>query len=341
MMKDKRVSSKDVAREAGVSQATVSYVLNQNPNVKIRPETRQAVLDAARRLNYHVDYIARNMRLGKSSSVAIVSNSNMPSYIFLRILEGIKSSLKDRNYSLTVSFANYTDIRDAEFIKSYYSNLVDGIVFVFCDLTEQDTDFLEEHQIPYVTINANYQPHGRHQIKTDLHPAMSDAVAQLKAAGHTSIGYIGQFAGDEKAMRYSAYRAAMREHKMRVQSRYVYKISGDESLMESAIAAQLDPVLADGKLPHVLLCDSILAGFYVQRYLHKNHISMPDKIALVVIGSNDFCKRVYPTLSAVEAPLHAIGFRGSEFLFDIMESEGKTPADSIVLKWQFIRRESC
>ena len=52
-MRKKRVSSKDVAKEAGVSQATVSYVLNNNKNIKIKPETRQAVLDAVKKLNYH------------------------------------------------------------------------------------------------------------------------------------------------------------------------------------------------------------------------------------------------------------------------------------------------
>ena len=63
MKRKNSVSSKDVAREAGVSQATVSYILNNVQNVKIKPETRQAVLDAVKKLNYHPNQIARGMKL--------------------------------------------------------------------------------------------------------------------------------------------------------------------------------------------------------------------------------------------------------------------------------------
>lgn len=335
-MRDKRVSSKDVAREAGVSQATVSYVLNNNPNVKIRPETRQAVIEAARRLNYHVDYIARNMRLRKSASIAIVNNLAMSSYVSMRALEGIKASLVERNYSVTICFGSYTDIQDAEFIKYYYSNLVDGIIFVFCDLKQADITFLENHRIPYVTINANTQPFARFQIKTDMKPAVSDAAAHLKEKGCGSIGFLGQFAGDEKSMRFSSYRAAMREHNMRVQNRFVFHVANNEQTMEEEIAARLN----GAKLPHALFCDNVNAGFHTLRYMQMNNIKVPDEISLVILGTNTFSKRVYPAFTAVEAPLYTMGYRGSELLFDIMESEYKTHSDAIVLQWQFVARES-
>lgn len=55
----KRITSKDVAVEAGVSRVTVSYVLNDVKNVKIKPDTRERVIAAARKLNYHPHSIAK------------------------------------------------------------------------------------------------------------------------------------------------------------------------------------------------------------------------------------------------------------------------------------------
>ena len=104
MGREKRVSSIDVAREAGVSQATVSYVLNNVKGVKIKKETREAVIAAAKKLNYHPNLIARSMRLKKSMSIGIVSDKNVSNFMFMKTLEGIKDALLPRNYSIMMCF---------------------------------------------------------------------------------------------------------------------------------------------------------------------------------------------------------------------------------------------
>jgi len=335
-MKDRRVSSKDVAREAGVSQATVSYVLNNNPNVKIRPETRQAVIDAARRLNYHVDFIARNMRLRKSASVGIVTDADMSNFPFVRALEGIKASLVERNYSVVMCFGTGSDIQDAEYIKYYFSNLIDGIIFVMRDLKQEDVKYLEKNQIPYVSINGNAQPNARYQVKTDMRQAVTLAIAQLKAKGITNVGYLGQFAGNEKSMRFSAYRYAMRENKLRVASRHLYPINDNENLIFDEICGQLDGI----ELPQAIVCDNVNMGFYTLRYMNKNGIRVPEDVSLIQLGTTEFSRRTYPTISAVEAPLYNMGLRGSELLFDIMDYGYGVHGDPIVLQWQYNQRES-
>ena len=92
-MTKKSVSSRDVAKEAGVSQATVSYVLNNVQNVKIKPETRKAVMEAAKRLNYHPNYIAKGMKLNKSMSIGVVTEKNVTNFYFMKALEGIKDAI--------------------------------------------------------------------------------------------------------------------------------------------------------------------------------------------------------------------------------------------------------
>ena len=71
-MARKRVSSRNVAEHAGVSRTTVSFVLNDVPGVRIRPETRQQILDTARQLDYHPDATARRMAAGRTRVIGFV-----------------------------------------------------------------------------------------------------------------------------------------------------------------------------------------------------------------------------------------------------------------------------
>ena len=87
MGRTRKVSSKDVARLAGVSQATVSYVLNNTQGVKISDHTRQAVLAAAKKLNYIPNQCARGMRLKKAMSVAVVSDKDVSNTRFMSVLK--------------------------------------------------------------------------------------------------------------------------------------------------------------------------------------------------------------------------------------------------------------
>ncbi len=127
------ISSRDVAREAGVSQATVSYVLNNTPGVRIKHETRQAVLDAMAKLNYHPNHIARGMKLSKSMSIGVVTDRNVTNFYFMKTLEGIKDGTQSHNYSITLLFNKAGNASELEFIKYYSSYRLDGIIFcLFC-----------------------------------------------------------------------------------------------------------------------------------------------------------------------------------------------------------------
>ncbi|MCL2170926.1 MAG: LacI family transcriptional regulator [Defluviitaleaceae bacterium] len=334
-MKYKRVSSKDVAREAGVSQATVSYVLNNNPNVKIRPETRQKVMDAAKDLNYHVNYIARNMRLRKSTCLGIVTDIDMSSNIFLRALEGIKDAVVPRNYSLSIGFGAPEDISDAEYIKYYYSNLIDGLIFVFCDLTDRQIRYLENNTIPYVLISSSQNQIANFQIKSDIAPALDEAVANLKASGITEIGFLGATAGDNKRVRFDAFAKVMEKNGLNVDKSLLFKIGTNENNLESEIAKALGK-----KTPRGLICDSLNAGFYGLRHLHKSGISLPNDVSLVMIGTTDFSQKTTTAISAVEAPLYDMGKKGADLLFGLIDNEIKGKEAAITLKWQFVKRET-
>ena len=89
----KSVTAKDIARVCGISQATVSYVMNNKEGKKISEATRQLVLKTARELNYVPNSTARSMRTNRSMSIGVVSGRNNLTIGFSHILRGIKEYL--------------------------------------------------------------------------------------------------------------------------------------------------------------------------------------------------------------------------------------------------------
>ena len=88
MGSDKRkITSKDVAREAGVSQTLVSFVLNNAQDKKINPATREKVIETARRLGYRVNIHARNMRTSKAEAIGFLSEWDLTSFAAAPVLK--------------------------------------------------------------------------------------------------------------------------------------------------------------------------------------------------------------------------------------------------------------
>ena len=103
----KTTTIKDVAKEAGVSISVVSYVLNNNPNVSISKETREKVLDAAKRLNYTPNRIAQSMRTKKSMIIGLATFWDISDSVFTDVLKGVDEVVGQKGYSVT--YCNITN----------------------------------------------------------------------------------------------------------------------------------------------------------------------------------------------------------------------------------------
>jgi DNA-binding LacI/PurR family transcriptional regulator len=331
----KRVSSKDVAKEAGVSQATVSYVLNNAKGIKVKPETREAVHNAAKKLNYHPNLIAKSMRLKKAMSIGIVSDKSIVSYMFMNVLEGIKDALVDRNYSMTFCLNKSTDIENADHIKYFSSNRIDGVIFAYANLSEEHIQYLNENKIPFVVIHSNVKEGMRHLVRTDMSEAIYQSVTHMKDKMGNKIAYLGANAGNENSPRYQGYVKALSRCSIPYNEDYIIKLPDNDE----QICSFLDQYFAKLEtLPSAIVCEKATFAFNFIKYASQRGISIPEDIAITAIGTSNFSSYSNPSLSAVEAPLYAMGYTGCEMLFDIMNE--KETEEVVVLEWKFVTRDS-
>jgi LacI family transcriptional regulator len=329
------VSSKDVAREAGVSQATVSYVLNDVPGIRIKPETKEAVLAAAKRLNYHPNLIARSMRLKQAMSIGVVSDKNVSNYLFMKALEGIKDALVPRNYSITLCFDKGTEVETAEAIRYYNSNRIDGIIYAFADIADEQIAYLIDHAIPFVVIHPHPATEPLNLIKTDLDQALVAAVQHLAGRGATRIAFCAEEGKEATDRRYRGFLRALAGLGLPHDPAADLRLPGGQIPAAEGFDAFFRRA---GTRPQALITATTGLGFQLLQYAAAHRIAIPDDLAVIGIGTSRFAKLSHPTLSAIESPLYDMGFTGCELLFNVIN--GETARRAVVLEWTFEPRAS-
>ncbi len=318
-MTKKSVSSRDVAKEAGVSQATVSYVLNNVQNVKIKPETRKAVMEAAKRLNYHPNYIAKGMKLNKSMSIGVVTEKNVTNFYFMKALEGIKDAIKKYNYAITLIFNKHEDIpeelTDMEFIKYYNSNRLDGIIFAFNSVDEEVFTYMNAEGIPFVMVDVNASGYDAYEVCTDLLDHMADIMDFFASKGVRNVGYAGPISRCPVDKRVERLKTAARNSGIEVLDKHIIKSSWDDTEINKAITG----LLAGNERPQAIVAGRPRFGLYIAKCAAILDIKVPDELRIISLGSSNFYKLAHPSVSAVEVPLYEMGFKAAEKLFDIMK----------------------
>ncbi|MBM7583321.1 DNA-binding LacI/PurR family transcriptional regulator [Caldicoprobacter guelmensis] len=335
MRKKKSVSSKDVAREAGVSQATVSYILNNVKGIKIRPETRQAVLDAIKKLNYHPDQIARGMKLKRSMSVGVVTDRNVTNFYFMKTLEGIRDGLQAHNYSVSLLFNKYESIQEAEFIKYYNSNRIDGIIFAFASISDEDMAYMDSMGIPYVMVNTYSSGKDVGEVCTDHLAHIQEVIGYFKSKGVKYIAYAGPVPRRANDKRLEAFKEAMVLHGYQVKDDRIVLGGQDNGEVCRAIMELLE---GRDSRPDAILAASPRFGMLTVKSCHMLGIRIPQDVRIVAVGSSNFFELIYPTLSSIELPLYDMGLKAAEMVLKAIDDGSIAP--TIVLPSEFVIRES-
>ena len=333
-MGKKSVSSRDVAHEAGVSQATVSYILNDVKNVSIRPETRAAVLEAVKKLNYHPDEMARGMKLKKPMSIGVVTDRNVTNFYFMKTLEGIRDGTQKNDYSVTLLFNKPEDIAEADYVRYYNSNRLGGIIFAFASISDETVDYLTTYGIPFIKVDAVQSSKDIYQVCTDHLSHIPAVIEHFLAKGVNRIGYVGPSPSKASDGRLEAFKNAMCGYDLDAGEDLIATSAFNDDEMSAAIKR----LLSSDRRPDALLAGSPRFGLISLRCALSMHIKVPEQLKIIALGSSNFFSIVFPSLSAVELPLYEMGFRSAEMLSERMK--GNEIQKSIILPSELVVRDS-
>lgn len=325
---------KDVAREAGVSIATVSRVLN---NVgPVDEDTRERVQHVARRLKYVPSALGRSLSMKKTDAIGLLLPDLFGEF-FSEVLRGSDQTAQQAHYHLVVSSShnNKEEIRAA---LTMMRGRVDGLVIMSPHIDAETLNENLPHSLPVVLLNCYVESDKFDSLNIDNYGGAFAMTRHLLEHGHRRVAIIkGTEKNIDAAQRLSGYCDAMRQFGGELDERL--QTSGtfsEASGYDAAIALlELHP------RPTAIFASNDSMAIGALSALRDKSVEVPQEIALAGFDDVPIAAYLTPTLTSVKVGIHHLGVRAIETLLHAVRNKNAHHKQQVVLPTELSLRESC
>lgn len=334
-------SIRDVARQAGVSPATVSRILNNDPTYKTTVETRQRVLRSVTELDYKP--LVKKSRKTKPQpdqmrlSIGCVMVSSKGRYsdpYFMAILSSIEEELGKLGGEVTL-IRTTQELTSQGVLDGLLKAQLDGLVLM-CQIEESLFQVLHARYPHIVGVDTGYMPID--SVEYDHMRVSEMAVQYLHRKGHREIGFIGGglLGGNAvKSRRYRSYCETMTDLDLSVNPDWVVDCAWDDKLCMKGISR----ILKSGHMPTAFYAASDLMAMAALRALYQAKVRVPDDIAVIGMSNIEMSQYANPPLTTINVPTNEIGFVVAKVL--VSRIHGDTSLyKHILLPSELIERDS-
>ena len=329
-----RVRLSDVAKRAGVHTATASRALNPAARDGVNSDTVRRVEQAARKLGYVPNTLARGLRTSRSYVVALAV-PDITNALFPPIVRGAERVLSRAGYTLVLTDTNNDANTERSQIASMRARGVDGFIIATARWSDPAVRELVASDVPTVLVNRRDADSGLPYIGGDDRHGMQLCVEHLAALGHRSILHLaGPNNTSTGRERTAAFRSALRA----LGRSSAGSVVECETYTEEAGATATHDLLARGVPFTALVAANDLIAMGVVDALREHGIACPDDVSVTGYNNLSYVGRVTPPLTTVGVPLNLMGELAAEALLRwIADPAGHTPVQSL-LPVEFVER---
>lgn len=325
---------KDVAREAGVSIATVSRVFNKIGSVN--EDTRDVVARAARRLNYIPNPVGRSLSTRRTDAIGLLLPDLFGEF-FSEVLRGSDQTAQAARYHLVVSSShnNKEEIRAA---LTMMRGRVDGLIVMSPDIDAETLTATLPRTLPVVLLNSQIENSGFDSITVDNFGGACSMVRHLLGHGHTRIAVItGRERNFDSAERLRGYAAALRGAGLSPDPSLQVNGEFDESSGYEAVRHLLS---LPSRPTAIFACnDSMAIG--ALSALRDQGVGVPEEIALAGFDDVPVASFLTPTLTSVSVGIHQLGIRAIQTVLHAFRHRNEHRKQQVVIPTQLSLRRSC
>lgn len=336
----KKVTIEDVARHAGVSNGTVSAVINEKNSVKW--ETRKAVLRTMKELHYRPRASARSLKKESTEHSIGLLVREIGNPFYTAIASGVIDYAGSKGYLVLIASSEGNHINEENITSSFSTKDIKGAIIspVLEGTAEIEHLFrLKTINFPFVLLE-NVKGIQANVVSIDNIKAVKQAVKFLIDGGHSKIVH---FAGPKHAShtyeRIDGFRRAYSE------SHFAYNaemIVSTGAHFEDGYRACLEYFRGrtPENFPTAIVCYNDLVALGVMAALAEMRIRIPDDIS--VVGNDDisFARHIPVPLTTIRAPMFELGRRAAEILIRNIESSEAMSIENVVLDAEFVVRRS-
>jgi LacI family transcriptional regulator len=311
----------DVAKAAGVSRTTVSFVWNNTPHSNIPEATRRRVLQVVQELNYIPNIPATNLAKGKTMLIALVvrqTSEQMSADLYAgEFIRGLTSTIEAADYHLVIHAAEpNTEI--STYGQLIRTRKVDGLLIASPLVNDPEVKLLHDEGTPIVLNGASDNPD---IPSVDVNNAESayTAVRYLLDLGHRRIGHISNapFSYRSSWERLNGYRQALEDAGIA----YDPALVREGAFTDASGCAPMLALLDLRERPTAVFIGSDAVAFGALEAIHSRGLRIPEDISIISFDDIPIIKYLRPPLTSIHLPAYDIGKRAGEMLLKILNGE--------------------
>lgn len=324
---------KDIAKLAGVSSASVSRILNNDPTLNVPLETKQRVFHAAQELGYQKKkkkFDDNVMSVGIIQWFSPIQETEDPYYLSIR--QGVEEFCFQNKIAIKRAFQ--TDI-------DYLASL-EGVEGLICigKYSHADMDTFRNLCPNLIYLDMNIDPIHECSIVLDFKNAMKSVIQYLSQLQHRTIGYLGglEYTGQElypDVRKKYFIRFCEEEH-----------IDFQDYIIEDAFSIEsgfnmMSELIQKNKIPSALFAASDPIAIGAMRALNQNGIRIPEDISIIGFDNINTANYTSPPLTTIFAPTFDMGYMGARMIYDAFQRNENISPVRIQMPCFLIERESC
>ncbi len=326
----------DIAREAGVSIATVSRVFNNSP--RVAPHTRKRVLEVARRLGYQPHVSAQSLARRQAQLVSAVVPM-LTNYFFVEVLRGLQDRLAESPFDLLVYAAPTLADVDAHLERALQRGRSAGVMLFSTPLTQERVELLKRGRQPIVLVDSFHPDFD--SVSIDNEQGGYLATRHLIEHGYRRIGLLMAHPDSVPAReRRYGYERALREAGLTLDPSLIASSTDPHhhGYTEEGGREAMRQLLGHEPRPEAVFVVSDIMALGALQALEEAGLRVPDDVAL--IGFDDLRVSRYLGLSTLRQPMYEMGKLAAEKLLRRI-AEPDLPVTSTVFAPRLICRRTC
>lgn len=328
-MRKQDVTIYDVAREAKVSMATVSRVVNGNSNV--RKETRDRVMEVINRLHYQPNAVAQGLASKRTTTVGLIV-PDLTNLYFAELSKGIDDIAILYKYNIIISSVENRLMKEDAVIQSLLNKQVDGVIYMSDKLSEEAAEAFKRTDTPVVLAGTVSDSDEFPSVNIDYKKANTEALNLLVNDGKKHLGLI---IGDEnapinKSHRIPAFKKFLEANELEGEVLSGIKDYSDGYNLYPELAKKgINGIIATRDLPSVGILNSAL----------DRGDKVPDDFEIVTTNATTITSVVRPALTTIKQPLYDLGAIAMRMLTKLM-SEEDLEDKHVILPYELIKKQS-
>ncbi|AVH45255.1 LacI family DNA-binding transcriptional regulator [Agrobacterium tumefaciens] len=332
----------DVARAAGVSRATAARVLGGYGYAG--SEAREQVLEAAKRLAYQPNQLARSMATGRSKTIGVVV-ADIENLYFARAIRAITDTANANGFDVVLANTDEDIEMERAALRVMLAKRVDGLIVSPASSFEVD-HLIEARNMgcPFVLLDRRVPALEADTVAIDNFPAARNAVSSFTRQGHRRIALISnsRIEGGRKYLtspvreRLEGYKAALHEAGIRIDPKLTVFGGGDNE----NLARKVRKLCQDDNRPTAFLAVTSAVALVVLSVLREDGLSVPEDVSLICFENADWTVAVTPPLTVIAQPIKELASAVTERLIARLNGGSSLSPEETLLSATLINRGS-